>query len=424
MAECSKTGVSLFVKQLGAKATDCGRALTLKDSHGGDWAEWPDDLRVRQVPSSVPERKPPVPPIALPGANGRPNSQAGLSELRASQTAGGDEPNRLFIRMSEVIPKKKEWYWHLRIPRGELTMVDGDPGNAKSTMALDLAARTSTGRKMPDGTEGSFGGVILVVGEDSIEKTVWQRLHVAKADKRRIVVLKKDLIRLPDDLEMIRIVAAQIKAALLIIDPLMESLVPDAKSDQKVRQALGPLKHFAEHSNVAVLMVRHLVKRGGVNAMYRGSGSIGIIAACRSGLLVGKCPDDPNLSVLCQFKSNLGPIAPSLLFEPVECLPEKEVRIEWRGQCDYTSQDLLASPAAQQRKLGEAMEFLTDLLANGPVRQKEIERKAIAEGIAVRTLERARETLGVISKRKGWGPGSACYWRLPDPEDASGEAAS
>jgi hypothetical protein len=223
-------------------------------------------------------------------ANGRHNPQTG-----AAQTPCGD---RLFIRMSEITPKKKEWFWHQRIPKGELTMVDGDPGSAKSVMSLDLAARASTGRMMPDGTEGTLGGVILVVGEDSLAKTVWQRLHVAGADKRRIVVLKKDLVRLPDDLETIRIVAAQIGAVLLIIDPLMESLVPDAKSDQKVRQALNPLKHFAEHSNVAVLMVRHLVKRGGLNALYRGTGSIGIIAACRSGLLAAKCPDEPNITAL------------------------------------------------------------------------------------------------------------------------------
>ena len=33
-----------------------------------------------------------------------------------------------------------------------------------------------------------------------------------------------------------------------------------------------------------------------------------------------------------------------------------------------------------------------------------------------RTVERAREVLGVVSLRKGWGPGSVCFWELPRDE--------
>ena len=54
--------------------------------------------------------------------------------------------------------------------------------------------------------------------------------------------------------------------------------------------------------------------------MYRGGGSIGITASMRSSLLIAKCPHEPNLRVLAQIKSNLGPLAPSLLFEPVSVL--------------------------------------------------------------------------------------------------------
>ena len=75
--------------------------------------------------------------------------------------------------------------------------------------------------------------------------------------------------------------------------------------------------------------------------MYRGGGSIGIIAATRSTLLIAKCPHEPNLRVIAQVKSNLGPLAPSLLFEPVTG-PDGVVQIEWRGECDYTPEDLLS----------------------------------------------------------------------------------
>ena len=47
--------------------------------------------------------------------------------------------------------------WDQRIPRGELIDVLGDPGVNKSTFTIDLAARISSGRPMPDGTKGCPG---------------------------------------------------------------------------------------------------------------------------------------------------------------------------------------------------------------------------------------------------------------------------
>jgi protein gp37 len=59
VAQCKATGVAAFVKQLGAKPYETPlrsdpnyhRPLKLKDKKGGDMAEWPEDLRVRELPS-------------------------------------------------------------------------------------------------------------------------------------------------------------------------------------------------------------------------------------------------------------------------------------------------------------------------------------------------------------------------------------
>jgi protein gp37 len=55
MGQCELTGTARFVKQLGArpKVTMGDGApffLDFKDSHAGDMAEWPEDLRVRELP--------------------------------------------------------------------------------------------------------------------------------------------------------------------------------------------------------------------------------------------------------------------------------------------------------------------------------------------------------------------------------------
>ena len=48
--QCLGAGVPVFVKQLGARAVWGGKPLALKDRKGGDMAEWPASLRVRQMP--------------------------------------------------------------------------------------------------------------------------------------------------------------------------------------------------------------------------------------------------------------------------------------------------------------------------------------------------------------------------------------
>jgi protein gp37 len=48
--DCASAGLAVFVKQLGANAVNNGVPLGLKHGHGADWTEWPEDLRVRQMP--------------------------------------------------------------------------------------------------------------------------------------------------------------------------------------------------------------------------------------------------------------------------------------------------------------------------------------------------------------------------------------
>jgi len=48
-AECLERGVPFFLKQLGTHVTEAGMRLKLSDSHGGNWEEFPEDLRVREL---------------------------------------------------------------------------------------------------------------------------------------------------------------------------------------------------------------------------------------------------------------------------------------------------------------------------------------------------------------------------------------
>src|SRR3990172_3145876 len=90
----------------------------------------------------------------------------------------------ILLCLADVVPKPVRWLWPGHIPLGKLTIIDGDPGLGKSLMTLDLAARTSTGSPMPDGSRGDVqgpAGVVLLTAEDDPEDTIRPRLHAAGA---------------------------------------------------------------------------------------------------------------------------------------------------------------------------------------------------------------------------------------------------
>lgn len=327
--------------------------------------------------------------------------------------------------LSDVEPTSVAWLWPGRIPLGRLTILDGDPGLGKSSVTLDLTARVSRGDTMPDGSRGvdRARGVVLLGAEDGLSDTVRPRLDAAGADVARVYALQgvRDgggRPRLPTVADVAALEEARdaVNAALLIVDPLsayMGSGV-DAHRDTDVRQALAALAELAERSGLAVLAVRHLSKSGGANALYRGGGSIAIIAAARSGLLLAADPDDPECRVLASTKNNLAPPQPSLSLRLATSA--EGVHVEWLGVSSRRAGDLLADDE-QRSAQDEAADLLRTELAGGPRPTKQIQARARDAGISWSSVRRAKDALGVVVARVGFGEGSAWTWSLPG-EDA------
>jgi predicted ATP-dependent serine protease len=62
--------------------------------------------------------------------------------------AGYNEENKaraIIKRFSDIPPGKPEWLWEGHIPRGMFVIIGGDPGQGKSAVGLDIAARISAG---------------------------------------------------------------------------------------------------------------------------------------------------------------------------------------------------------------------------------------------------------------------------------------
>jgi hypothetical protein len=239
---------------------------------------------------------------------------------------------------------------------------------------------------------------------------------------------------IPDDAAELERLVVDCKADLVIVDPLVAHLPGEINSwhDQSIRLALAPLHALAERQNCAVLALAHLNKSTSTDWLRRIGGSIGITGAARSVLLMARDPDDSegekgSRRVLAHVKSNMGPLAASLLCEirPVlipACGDEPEVetaRVVELGPCDHDAERLLVGRGDPEERdaVDEAVDFLEEELADGPKDVKVVKGAAQEAGISPRTLDRAKVKAGVVPERVG-GLGGAGHWtwRLRTPK--------
>jgi hypothetical protein len=228
-----------------------------------------------------------------------------------------------------------------------------------------------------------------------------------------------------------------------VLDPMMALFPNLSTADQIIRRAIDPLVRFAADTQCCVLLVRHLNKSGGGKSMYRGGGGIGILGACRTGLLIGTHPDDPERRVLTMTKSNLGTIGPSIGFRVTvipkrmgmgfypkgaqhpstgkvlekNTLAERELPegpiIEWDGPTPITADDICSMKADLGPQSARAVEWLNGLLAGGPVPASVIEAQAHAQGLGYATVRAVKAKLGIESRRVLVEGQQRWEWMLP-----------
>jgi hypothetical protein len=325
--------------------------------------------------------------------------------------------------VSQVEPRVLEWLWPYRLALGKLAILDGDPGLGKSLLTLDLCARLSTGRPLPDDSPGpGLCQSIILNGEDGTEDTIKPRLRAMGADLERVFILHRqrnedrEPLSFPKDLHLLERALADTGARLVVIDPIMAFLDPSVNvaSDPNVRRALFPLMQLAAEYRCAVQMVRHLNKSPGFRSVYRGGGSIGISGACRTVLLAARDPYHPQRCVLAEVKKNLAVAQPSLAYT-IQRLDDARATVTWHGPSLWTADQLLA--AARQppgvRALDRARHFLQEVLKHGPLTSRDIWALAQEQRLSKRTLRRAKLELTIRSVRV-WVEGKCLsYWLLP-----------
>ena len=339
------------------------------------------------------------------------------------------EPELKLINMELVKVEQIEWLLYPFIPFGKVTIIQGDPGEGKTTMVLQIIAKLTRGepillnkksqKEAQQDSEENLKqevlsqdnsiqpvNVIYQTAEDGLGDTIKPRLLAAGADCSRVLVI--DDREQPLTMVDVRLEEAiiQTKARMVVLDPIQGFLGTDVDMHRanEIRPLMKRMAVLAEKYHCAIILIGHMNKNSNGKSSYRGLGSIDFQAAARSVLIVGRLKDEPETRVMCHVKSSLAPEGKSVAFRL-----DKETGFQWIGEYDISADDLLSGDARGQ-KSRIAKEFLLDILADGGMAQKKIEEEANKQGIKKKTLRNAKQELEIDSVKRG----NQWFWILSE----------
>ena len=337
--------------------------------------------------------------------------------------------------LGDVQPQAVEWLWPGHIPLGAISLIVGRPGEGKSFLSCDLAARISTGTPWPDGSPCARGSVLYMVAEDTAEHVIRPRLDAHHADVWKCHVLEGGLITTPAtpdadgatremylslaDLPLIETTLSfRPDTRLLIVDPVGSFLAAktDAHRDNEVRSVLTPIAKLAERLKLAVLLIAHRRKSGADFADDLVLGSRAFTGIARSVWHLSCDPENPDRRLFLPGKNNLARRQQGYAFS----ITDDPARLYWeRDRIDLSADAGLAAeqsvdhgqrgrpPAARDA----AAEWVVMELKNGARPAGEIQEAAESAGYSWSTIKRAAEVVGVVRKPRGFGQGYS--WELP-----------
>jgi hypothetical protein len=390
-------------------------------------------------------------------------------------------PRLGLLNLADIGPQTVGWLWEPYLPTGMLTLLSGDPGCGTTYLALAIAAAITRGFKVsefqdcrehgdseafsrrgaeapgeedkvstsheersPAGDGGpvpasrgretgdGFSDVLYLGNENSAAYVLRPRFDALGGDPSRFHLLP--LPAIPESREtrsgsgegdapasaapalvgLLDEALQQTRARLVIVDPLQSSLGKCSQHSQRILDGLG---HLAQKYDCCVLLIRHLSRSRTGRIRACNTGPLDLAGAVCSELLAGISPEDAAQRALVQVRSNLGPLGPALGYSI-----DHQGAFHWTGENDLEASALLAPDPtlAQRSALNVAVSYLREALATSAEQADSIMSGARMRGISETTLQRAKERLRIISRKRvnNW------YWSLPDGEQIPDELRS
>lgn len=173
------------------------------------------------------------------------------------------------IAMSDIPSEQVQWLWYPYIPLGKLTIVQGDPGEGKTSFVLAIIAALTKGVPLPESSDAAAPmNVIYQTAEDGLADTIKPRLENAGADCSRVLVIDEGQHELTLCDERLEQAIRKTAAKLIVLDPLQAYLGSDVDMHRanEVRPVLKRIASIAEQTQCAVILIGHMNKAQGIKS--------------------------------------------------------------------------------------------------------------------------------------------------------------
>jgi putative DNA primase/helicase len=361
-------------------------------------------------------------------------------------TTDGEEANEkvsiIGIRMSDITARKQEWLWPDRIPAGCVGLFGGQPGCGKSAVALDIIARTTTGREWPDGLPNTLGPkqVILLASEDDEARTIKPRLIAAGARMENIIWVprvmientqtsekRKRQLQLAADVKRLKsALKAHPEVALVVLDPISAFFGSvDPNKDKEIRPVMEGIADAMEGAQCAFIGIIHNNKRGDADSISKILGASSVVGVARVVWGFSFDADDKTLRHMLLVKGNLSEKRSGMSYKLVDTpikldddVDDHQPLCVWQGETDDDADDMLAKKRdraknpPQDSLSDKAEKLVREQLETGPKTAVFMYEFGKKNGIKDKTLKRAHVAIGgLCTKSKPY------TWYLPDVSD-------
>lgn len=363
-----------------------------------------------------------------------------VQELIAKQrpSSNGHKPGKRKLDVRHFViteaattkPRPVIWAWRDRMPLGELTITGGPGGAGKSTFQDFTISRITRG-KLPGCWYGTPRNCLIVVSEESWERTIVPRLIAAGADLEhvaRVEMATKDAgglrMQLPRDYAELE-QAIQFKhAAYVFFDSLMGSISgkTDVYKPNEARDAIQPLPQIADRNNAVISGNAHLTKASNNDPISRILGSVEFSNVPRAVIMFAHDKETDARIMSCE-KNNLGTMWPSREFEIIShkfMIDDDEYDIGKfipGDETDLDVRDILSRkdrPHPIRNECADVLRGMFEHKAEWLAEEAKEEIKRTGGGWDKDTIRRAREMMGIrIERTYKSGPGGGIdhvYW--------------